>query len=122
MQQQPESLQRQLGIAAALQINVAGDNPVAGGFGKAQRGGPGAGGPQHFEGGIGGHQLHDRRGVEGLAGIHSHQGAATSSGFLDHDTDAAERYAGAFQCLHYGGRNGLGRLGADRHYAEAEGE
>jgi hypothetical protein len=103
--QQPlELVVGQLGIAAAAQVQVAGQDPVVEraigkGFGL-----PDIGRPQQVERGIGGHQLHGRGRIQGGACVNS-QARFCGVDFRDPEGGCRLRNAGVLQGLrHRGGQ------------------
>ena len=64
-QQQPQALEHQLGVALALDVDIAYEHPGTHRALHIHRRGPGVGRAQQVECGVGGHQLHHRRGLHG---------------------------------------------------------
>jgi len=97
-QEQPELLEGELGIGAAPDHQVTAEDAVLQGRRAPGRGLPGVGRAQQFQGGEGGHQLHQRGGVAGLAGVDA-QARGGSPGFLDHQGHGGRRDLGGSQGL-----------------------
>ena len=113
-QQQPELLERQLGIAAALEVEVAGQDAVRHRRLDANFGLPGVGRAEHFQGRERGDELHHRGRIHRLCGIDA-ETRLRRPDFLDVDADGAGGNGGGLQRARYGGGQArVGGLGGRR--------
>ncbi len=105
--QQPELFHIQLGIAAALEVQVAAQHAVAQGAVGEEFGFPLVGRAEHFKGRVGGNQLHGRRRIDRYVGVeHGRCTWAVERQHHQRECVIAE-FAGFQGLLNLGGQRGV---------------